>query len=491
MGKILETKISRFDGGMLSEIRSKVASAAKLFKGFDILSYSNSLHPINSSESGNDAPTTAISTFLYAESKLWGLGVKVAGGSIPKIFWKNTYNDAVWTSPANGEGTLARDTNFFAYYKSAIYGFQSNGATGRIYKFATSGGAFTETDLAVNNTAPPSNGVVHSKDDMLYVGIDDKIYRKTNDTAWDTGGTGVVLTLSSGFVITSICEYGNSLAIGGYSGNMSRVFLWDLDAETWNDSIDWGEGYLQVLEELEGNLMGISYFGNKVTTRYYAGVQGALEIPNLEIIGTSPNLSQHKQKTNGRLYFLLTTSIESVNDTYGVWSIGKNKEGKLAVALEYLPNNNTAPGSIQGFYLVDNYYMFIGYIDGASAYQVSKTAYQVTTFSVNAIYESFIFDAGDPSQKKDFVGATVTYVPLPTAGSVTLKYKRDAETSFTTKTIFTDTTNDSISHSAINIESTGEKIPEHKEIQFQITSTGGAIITGFSFQQDITGKRLY
>ena len=82
------------------------------------------------------------------------------------------------------------------------------------------------------------------------------------------------------------------------------------------------------------------------------------------------------------------------------------------------------------------------------------------------------------------MGITVTTEPLPTAGQVVLKFKKDEETSFTT--IFTEATNDSISFSAVT------SLPkDYKEIQFRIESTGGAEITGFTFKEELTGKRNY
>ena len=83
----------------------------------------------------------------------------------------------------------------------------------------------------------------------------------------------------------------------------------------------------------------------------------------------------------------------------------------------------------------------------------------------------------------------MNHVFLPAAGSVVLKYRKDEETSYTT--IFTHTTDNSLSHSAINIESSGATLPEYREIQFRIESTGNAEITSFSFVYEDQDKDLY
>ncbi|GAH30408.1 unnamed protein product, partial [marine sediment metagenome] len=66
--------------------------------------------------------------------------------------------------------------------------------------------------------------------------------------------------------ITSICEFGNYLAIGaaplsGLGGSV--VYLWDRDSSltTLSEIIDFGEGNLRVLEEIDGVLIGISSVG--------------------------------------------------------------------------------------------------------------------------------------------------------------------------------------------------------------------------------------
>jgi len=78
---------------------------------------------------------------------------------------------------------------------------------------------------------------------------------------------------------------------------------------------------------------------------------------------------------------------------------------------------------------------------------------------------------------------------LPAAGQVVLKYRKDEDTSFTT--IFTHTTDNSISHDAVNIESSGAQLPEFREIIFRIESTGNAKITGLKFKYDVLPKNAY
>ena len=81
--------------------------------------------------------------------------------------------------------------------------------------------------------------------------------------------------------------------------------------------------------------------------------------------------------------------------------------------------------------------------------------------------------------------------PLPTAGQVVIKYRKDEDLNDDTTwtTIFTNTTDNSISHDAVNIS--GEVLTQYKEIQFRIESTGGAVITGLKYKYEFIDKQLY
>jgi|CXWL01.1.fsa_nt_gi hypothetical protein len=491
MGQIIPTKIVRFDGGMQNDIRSDKSNGLRLVKNADILTYPSKIKPYNSSESGNDTPAREFAAFLYANSRLYGLGVQT-GTSRVSIFYKDSYTDGTWNGVANGDsGAFARKTGLFVYYKGDIYGAQ----TDRIWKF-NAGVAFADADLSIAHTTV-SNGIVHSKDDRLYIGVDNKIIRKNDATTWDATASGVVLTLPTDYYLTSICEYGNYLAIAcaplTTAGRQnSRVFLWDRDSSltTLSESIDWGAGTLLVLEEMAGELIGIMQLGSRLIVKRYAGIQGAQVI--MEFVADSTiELKQIKQILNNRLYFMLKAVIDGTTH-YGVWTIGKNSEGVYALSIDRTPNNDTDPNSQTGFYIatvsgVD--YMFIAYSTTVTNDSLSKTNDSATTFSHNTTIESLIYDGGDASRTKKLIGVTVMYEPLPTAGSVTVKYKKDEDSSWTT--IFTDTTDNSISHSAINIESSGATLPEYKECHLQILATGGAAVTGFSFESEVVSKRIY
>lgn len=505
MGKLIETKVNRFDGGMANDIRSKDATKARMIKHFDAYSFPHRLVPTRASESGNDTVGRKMTDFIYANEVLYGMGV-VSGTTKVAVYYKNTFTNDAWNSGANSESAVssAPITGAFCYYKKFIYGVHPNQS---VWKYDVSGSAaFVETDLSLSAQVTTLGGmVVHSKDDIMYLAYNTAngpIIAKKNGATW----TDSALLLPTDMTVVSICEYGNYLAIacrGADSfGLRSRVFLWDRDSSvtTLAESIDWGYGKISFIEEYNGNLVGVSYQDSAVFSSNRLGPErlvikvysGGTSQELVELISDTTSyptalLGQiygtKFQKANNRLYFLAGIQIDGAVHN-GLWSLCRNESGRYGLQLEYLPNNDTAVTSMEGFYVAGTF-AFIAY-DGAGA--ISKTI-ETISFTATSIYETSKYDAGDISVKKGLVAVSVTTKPLVTGAVVVGKYKMDSDTSWTT--FLTHSTLNSSSHSAINIESTGVTFPEFNEIQFRWESTGGAEITGFSFMSDITGKRPY
>lgn len=565
MGKIYEKIITRFDGGITNDPREKDFRFARLVRNFDAHSYSNKLVPFFASSDGDaSSATNKMQNFVVAkyaanDYRIFGLGVS---GTKAKVFVNDSLISTSWTGLTKGTASsqTAVDFELFIYYAK----------TGRIYGAAdgttiwscdpADSVAFDESDnddqyaitLATTYDNPRSSaatnrpyigGLVHSKDDVLYV-FHDNIISKNNGTTW----TDPALTLPTNRRITSICEYGNYLAIAtktiGEVGN-SVVYLWDRDSSlaTLSESVDWGEGNLQILENIEGALVGISISAttatillSKITFRYYTGgVPIIFRQIISEAIYASNDLPRTKRKVDNHLYFSMKIKIGGTTHE-GLWKVGKNIITKqLTLSMDRGANNDSAltTGEIHSFYVIGDI-VFISYTDD-SALAMALVPF-TGSYTANSIYESLILNGNDSSKTKKLLGVTTMSESLPTAGRVTLKYKKDNETTWTT--IFTDSTTTAgsfivgreykivsvgttdfttigasastvgivfvatgvgsgtgtaidnlISHSAINIS--GATLPQYKEIQYQIISKGGAVITGLKFRYEIIEKDIY
>lgn len=528
---IVETKINRWDGGMVNDPRNPRENTCRVVTNFDVTSSPYKMTPYRQSENGHTSQTNhRIQNFAIARRSgnlnyLWGLGTASSVSNLATIYFKNL-NDAndlagqTWNGGANNNAQSvgsATDFNFFVFYKKTglIYGARDGT---NIWAFdPTSVALFQDSHFALTYTTI-AQGVVHSRDDILYVPYDNKI-AMNNNGSW----TAEALILPSNLFITSIAEFGDYLAIAAAplantdnpstinpatansSVENSKVFLWDRrsDTVTLRETVDWGEGTLKVLEEVNGYLVGISIsrgihrFKDKISFRYYANAPGSqLPVKAFQFEefvasaigagGTSQvsTLPIAKQKINNRLYFMMFTSID--NDSTiptrreGVWSVGVIPGIGFNIVHERTPNNDTflVSPTLHSFFFVGDY-LFISYTSNAT---IAMTKTDDQSVFATSIYESKRFNTGDSSQYKDLLEATVATEYMPTAGQVVLKYRTDQNTAYTT--IFTNTTDNSISRSAI----TG--LPkEYKEIQFRIESTGGAEITALIFKESLKGRK--
>jgi len=511
MGKVIETIINRFDGGMVNDPRDTSEATCRVVTNFDVLTNPGKMTPYYNSTSGDSASATTFKkNFCIANRtgtiyKLYALGVQTASTTRAKVYVKdplNTvddYSNATWQEPSNGESST-NDTAFdlFVYYakRDRIFGAE-NGA--KIWSFdPDSSSTWDDEGVALTYTTI-RQGLVHSKDDILYIPYDNKI-AKNDNSSWTTAA----LTLPTNYQIESICEYGNYLAIAASEINAlsgtSKVFLWDRDSTlvTLSETIDWGSGILKVIEIIDGILVGISVLGgaslilNNQDRLIFRYLSGSIAIKFAEFIGSMGTIGNSfpraKQVNDNRLYFMCAITLNGTRRE-GVWSVGRASGGGFSIVHERTPNNTTAmtTGTLYNFIFVGDY-LFQAYDPSGSAHAMSMTDDALSFTSNSAIYESKIFNLGDSSITKKLIGVTVMTEYLPSGTEYTFKYRINEETTYTT--IFTESTDNSISHSAINIESSGATLPEYKEIQFQILSTG-AVITGFSFKSEVIDKRLY
>ena len=502
MGKIVTTTLNRFDGGIVNDPRTPRAGVCRMCTNFDALTNPYKLTPYRTSEDGDSAASTSqkqnfqIALRTGTTYSLYSLGVK-SGAATAEVLYKdlttggsNDLDDATWSTPTNNQSSSgAANFDLFLYYKTAGLIIGARAGT-NLWAFSPSGSAWSDSWQALTYTNI-AQGIVHSKDDIAYFPYDNKIasYNHTG-TVWNA----TALTLPSHFYVTSICEYGNYLAIACAPLNAvgkSHVFLWDRDSTlvTLSESIDWGEGSLRVLHEIEGSLVGASLYGSN-STRFKDRVvfksstgYGAKEFLTLQG-GTTTYLPIAKQKIDNRLWFMMSISLGG-STREGVWSIGKNEEGGFSVLHERTPNGDTALTSpvFKNFFIIGDY-LFQSYVDN-SAYVLFKTNDQESY--PTAIYETVIFNAGDASQKKDLAGLAVSHEALASGAQVVVKYKVDEDSSWTT--LLTSDTDDAIS---ADISSLATNMPKgYKEVHYRIESTGGAVVTGLMFDQEITGGRSY
>lgn len=490
----VQIKIDNFSGGIADDIRLSAPSSFQITKHFDIFSNPKRLTPYRSLEADtNDGSTSTgmkqyyVRDFVYASAsaKLYGLGQNGSGQT--KIVYKADATTGNWTLPASSEGNGAVKNGCLVEYKDYLWGFQG---TTQVFKWGLLSGTPSITNSAgtVGTITSVANGVV-ALDDNLYLPYNNKLVRVTS------GGTvnDAVLTLPTNFKITSIANFGKYLAIAcapisTYNGN-SKVFLWNLTSTDVQESIDWGEGEIRILETIEGLLVGVTdrYLNNStgagrgsMIIQVYSGgtPQVVKEVFTQALTGKTMPIS--KAVKNNRVFWSAKIMTNSAGTEYneGIWSFGrKNINYPYTLTLDIIDENVTTAG-IQAFGTAANYFFIASNSDGS----ITKTD-DAAAYTFTSIYESQIFDFGDINSDKRFEKIEVSCRKLATGESITVKYKVDGATSWTT--IGTYNTVGGLGHAFVNIESTGAAFASGTEYQFQITSTGGAEITSFRLQATI------
>ncbi len=494
MSKVVEIFTNNFSGGVSDDPREDNATKFQAAKHFDVFTNASRLTPYRSLEADTNDGSTAtgmkqylVKDFLYhsSSSKLFGLG-QTAGG-LTKIVYKADAVSGNWTLPASSEGSSAVQNGCLSEYKGFLWGFQG---TDQVWKWDIATPAITNTVTGTLGATITSvaQGVI-AKDDNLYLPYNNKLVRVTS------GGTmnDAVLTLPTNFKITSVTNYGNYLAIGCapisvYNGT-SKVFLWNLTSPDVQEAIDWGEGELRVLETIEGYLVGVTdrYLnstagagrGSMIIQIYSGGVpQVVKEVFTQALTGKSIPLQ--KVVKNNRLFFAAKIMTNSAGTTYneGIWSFGrKNVNYSFALNLDIIDENIDTDG-IQSIGSAGNFFFITHSGDGS----IDKTN-DMATYDFTSILETQILNFGETEADKTLLSLKVTFRKQVSGESLTAKYRVDGATAWTT--IGTYDTDDSLSHTFVSIESSGNAFASGREYEFQLSSTGGLEITGWKAQARI------
>lgn len=488
--KPLEIKVTRFDGGIADSPRKATLNEFSLTQHFDIFTDPFSLIPYRSLEADTETSVSAtdlkqyiVKDFVYASSsaKLYGLGQTGAG--LTKILQKADATTGLWTTPASSEGNGVVKNGCFFEYKDYLWGFQG---TNQIFKWGLLSGtpSITNSVSTVASTITSvSNGII-AADGNGYMAYNNVIVRIATDT---TTITDSAKTVPSNYKITSLANYGSYMAVGcspvsSFNGQ-SKVFIWNLSSDLFQETIDWGEGDLRVLENVEGMLVGITdrYLnnatgagrGSMVIQAYQGGAAQVLKEIFTQAL-TGKTIPQSKAIKNNRLFWAAKIMTNTAGTTYveGLWSFGrKNVNYPYSTTLDVIDENINTSG-IQAFGSAANYFFITHSNDGS----VDKTN-DASTYSFTSIYESQSFDLGDPTVTKRIKSFSIYTNSLPASSTVTLKYKVNGATSWTT--VGSLSTTGALSRDFYNIESSGAVFSTCKEIEVRLESTGGAEITGF------------
>jgi len=485
MGKVIKNKITRFSGGISHDVRSSDTRQASMIKHFDVFTNPSKLTPYIDTEA-NETKSLDIVKFIQVNSQMYGFGV--SSGAIAKVYKKSgDVLTSSWVEDQAVNGAGARNEKVFFHYKDFIYFWEAGARLTRHGDITGTATNATFQTISFTNVAQP---VHHPADDIAYFFYDNVVAKLDGASFTDS-----VLTLPDNLIITDAEPFGNFLAIACKSKELtgnSVVFLWDRDSSltTISEKIDWGEGDVAYIANLDGNLVGVSTIADSAFTpgeyreqmliRVYAGEKARLVrkfVATNTIPANGANSKVNKVITNDRLYFWAELTIDGTNQT-GIFALDTN--GNLTI--DQVEEDADSTGA-QGIYKTFGIWWIAHSNDGS----VNRTN-DSSSFTFTSTYDTLKLDGGEPETTKKLIAVTVTTEALPTAGQVVLRYKKDEETSFTE--LFTNTTDNSQRQSALNTAA-GNNLPEYKDIIFRVESTGGAEITGVYWRYEVIEDDIY
>jgi len=481
MGKIKEILIDKFDGGMATDPRSKNYRQFYHTKHFDAYSFPHKIVP-RFTTTDNITGLTGFEPlrFIYdadneGDYRLWAL-IRVTSSNKGALLKFNATTDDFESASGALFDTTSVMEDAFLNYKGYAYLYDGKQYLMR-YKLDESDSS-DETYQDLTKITKAAQHLHCLKDDILYL-FHDNIVSKLNNASW----TATALTLPSTGYIVGACEYGDYIAIAfRYTNEIkSSIFLWNRDDSLTTTSQRWDlpSSAIYHIAVLNGRLMVIDTDFIKIYVRRFNGAEFE-KINELQGVRKSfleDQMTRFNVIVDDKLLFPMDYNAPGyatdLNTRLGIWAV--DSSGRIT--LDTVAENATLYKGL--FYLQGD--LWIAY-DTSSLTNTTKAAKTGITYSITnpSVYETLFI--GEANINKKLIKVGVRTEALPAAGQVVLKYRTVEAAAWTT--VFTNTTDNSYYHEAINIEATGADLPEFREMQFRVESTGGAVITGLTVKYE-------
>lgn len=508
--------INRFDGGMANDIYSAAIGQFSVSKQFDILTYSNRLTPLRGMTS--DTTGTGVGNIIVESSTglFYGVGTDPIAPANGALYRRSGYgfSDTWGLITPNSQGASV------AVLYPFLVDWRNSGNVRTLY-WAGANTLIASDPAGASSAATQSltftsigQGFVHPADQILYIPYNTSssclIAALTTNASVFGSFNATALTLPKQYQVYTLCSYGNYLAIPATTTNpssvsSSRVFFWGRDiTQSWDYDISWGGGDLKVLNNLNGILIGVSSnSGNgasgavqdraSISIKAYAGgeVESLFEIAANHLSAASfpsvvinPNVNFIK---NNRLYFSVNIIPNDgvSSNYYGLWSIGKNAKGRYIVTIERIATNDNSETGVLAAAIAGDFVSMVHTSVGTITSTINGQT-SASTYGATSIYESVVnpdMPQADLHRDKKLVGVAVHMVPITSGAQVVMKVRVDQTGIANWKPAFTKTIT-SPDTSLVVYETTinaAMNIPDGRNFEFRLESTGGAQIVGYTY----------
>lgn len=334
-------------------------------------------------------------------------------------------------------------------------------------------------------------------DNIAYVGYGQKIYAVTAGAATEVFDTGKD--------IWSVTAFRDLLAIATEADEKNITETYDFARTDPISTIDFGPGEVMLITEIGGYLVGVSE--QSVLDVFETGSTNDGTLPGgmsfmlsgggdaEEAIfhdtetkvdptdaGRKPPISQYsfprKRSVVALGYF------DDNDEKKGIWELGINSVGRLALNMLVVMPNTYAWDHIWGGY--NFIYMKEGNANNDRVYRL-KNGDVTGDYDQTSFFETTAIGVDRPGTKRQVKTITVgAFARQGFTGTVTVKYKSNRKSgSWTTLLAITDFDNDGSSETirkTVKRTTTGNVLPTAEEIQFRVESTGGIELTEFEVE---------
>lgn len=504
--------INRFDKGMADDYSHGGEGEFSISKQFDILSYPRRLQPLRGMTAATadiaDITNSKIGNIIVgATGLMYGVGCDSPGNpTLGELWYKPGYGASdTWRSiPTNAQlsGAVPKYP-FLVHYPGGYSARKMYWASTNLIVASDPAGASSAATHALTFTNI-GQGFVHPKDDVLYIPYDNKIATVVGTSA--EAPNAAVWTFGSEYQIPCLTNYGNYLAIPAFSNlggkaNTSIVYLHDRDTSLTkaNETINWGEGRLQVLNNLHGALVGVSSFSSSYNGSiqdfdavyvkvWEGGAEPTIikEIKATRLTSTAPSVTVNPIVNfiyKDRLYFSVNIVNGGTAPSYiGLWSVGKSKlTGDWAVTIERMATNTSTETGVLAAAMAGDFLAVVHTAVGNVAETVNGNALS-GIYTATSVYESTVnpnMVESDRAIKKQLNSVWCSYLPLPTDASVTMQYRVDGSLNTAWTDIFTETGN-GVTFTE-RTKTVSAEFTSGRKYEFRITSDDGAIITDWGY----------
>lgn len=473
--------INNFGGGHAEDIRNFATNQSEYSKNFDIFTNEHYLQPypntttevVTGGTIADHRMSDVIDNITLGSDIYIGLGQAGDADANLKFFSKDTQT-AAWTKRAEDtSGSVINGT--LVGYKGFAYALKTQGSDVQLLELTNITTINSRGTVSSESTA--CKPFVHPEDNILYGGCGDQIWK------WDGSTfTSYSSIFPTGTIITSLTDYGTYLVVAIRTLEGKAVaYLWGRDGTltTTQGIINFGKGNLNTIENLGEIIIGVvtpssaTTIDDKIFIKTWAGGEvKTIKAITASFSGTANSIL--KAKSKDKLYFIFGASD-------CIYVVSKNKDGAWTVAKDRYVDNGTAPSSVRGLSVIDDY-MWIGYINASASNVFYITA--ENSFTSTSTYRTTLnpsMPIADRYKNKQLKAVQLSYTGA-SSGTTVLKYSVDGST-MTTLISDTNATGEKTTI-ATNENTNALPLLAGREFQFQVECTGGTKIKEIKYIYD-------